>query len=147
MHKITPILFLLLFLTGATVLAQNGKRDEKIAEAIRQVLDEQVAAWNKGDIEGFMQGYWNSPETTFSGRTFTRGWQTVLANYQKSYDTREKMGVLSFGELEVKPLSKDSAFVLGTWKIQDGKTNPNGRFTLIFRKQKEGWRIIHDHTS
>lgn len=147
MHKITTTLFLLMFLTGATALAQNGKRDEKVAEAIRQVLDEQVAAWNKGDIEGFMQGYWNSPETTFSGRNFKRGWQTVLANYQKSYDTREKMGVLSFGELEIKPLSKDSAFVLGTWKIEDGKTNLNGRFTLIFRKQKEGWRIIHDHTS
>jgi beta-aspartyl-peptidase (threonine type) len=86
-------------------------------------------------------------ETTFSGRNLTRGWQTVLENYKKNYDTPEKMGKLSFGELEITPLSKDAAYVFGTWKIEDGKTNPGGRFTLIFRRFKEGWRIVHDQTS
>lgn len=134
----------LLISVGAA--AQN-KNEQKIVDEIRQVLDKQVADWNRGSIEGFMKGYWRSPKTTFSGRNLTRGWQTVLDNYRKNYDTREKMGTLRFGELEITPLSKNSAYVFGTWKIEDGKTNPNGRFTLIFRRFKEGWRVIHDHTS
>lgn len=142
--KIAAILFVIL---AATVSAAAQNRNEKAAAEIRSVLDAQVAAWNKGDTEGFMKGYWNSPNTTFISRNLTRGWQTVLDNYKKNYDTREKMGVLSFGELEINVLSKDAAYVLGTWRIEDGKTNPNGRFTLVFRKVKEGWRVVHDHTS
>ncbi len=141
------VLLVLFLIFGATVSAQTTVRETKNAAEIRKVLDEQVAAWNSGSIEGFMKGYWQSPETTFVGRSMTRGWQTVLDNYKKNYDTREKMGVLSFGELEIKALSKDSAFVLGTWRIDDKNTNPNGRFTLIFRRTKDGWRIVHDHTS
>lgn len=113
---------------------------------IRTVLDEQVTAWNKGDLEGFMQGYWNSPDTTFSGKTLTQGWQTVLDNYKKNYDTAEKRGVLSFSNLAINVLSKDSAYVLGEWEIKSS-SNPKGRFTLVFRKTKDGWRIVHDHTS
>ncbi|HZH33915.1 MAG TPA: DUF4440 domain-containing protein [Pyrinomonadaceae bacterium] len=142
MKKVAALFLLLLAANTAF-----GQQETKSVKEIRAVLDAQVAAWNQGDIEGFMKGYWNSPKTTFSGRTLTRGWQTVLDNYKKNYNTREKMGVLSFGELEITPLSKDSAYVFGTWKIDDGKTNPNGRYTLIFRKTRDGWRIIHDHTS
>ncbi|MDQ4122627.1 MAG: nuclear transport factor 2 family protein [Acidobacteriota bacterium] len=143
MKIIAALLFVVLF--AATVSAQ--KSDDRSVSEIRKVLDEQVAAWNQGSIEGFMEGYWRSEKTTFSGRNLTRGWQTVLENYKKNYDTREKMGKLSFGEPEITPLSKDAAYVFGTWKIEDGKTNPGGRFTLIFRRFKEGWRIVHDHTS
>lgn len=143
MKKIAAILFAILILS---VAASAQSKSEKATAEIRKVLDEQVAAWNKGDIDGFMKGYWNSPSTTFSGKNLTRGWQTVLDNYKKNYDTPEKRGVLSFSNLEINVLSKDAAFVLGEWEIKSA-TNPKGRFTLVFRKTKDGWRIVHDHTS
>ena len=123
-------------------------RDSKTVEAIRAVLDAQVAAWNRGDIEGFMNGYWRSPETVFiSGDTVTHGWQTVLDRYKKGYSTREKMGTLTFSDLDIKLISKDAAVATGRWQLQRAGDTPHGRFTLIFRKVAEGWRIVHDHTS
>ncbi len=119
------------------------------AEAdIRKVMDEQAAAWNRGDIEGFMAGYWRSDKLTFlSGTTVTRGWQQTLDRYKKSYDTRAKMGVLTFSGLEVTLLGKDAAVVLGSWALKRDSDEPNGKFTLTFKRFKEGWRIIIDHTS
>jgi uncharacterized protein (TIGR02246 family) len=125
-----------------------NKHDEKTIAAIRAVLDAQVAAWNRGDIEGFMDGYWRSDETVFvSGDTVTHGWQTVLDRYKKGYSTREKMGTLTFSELEMKVISKDTAVALGRWQLARSGDTPHGRFTLIFRHKAEGWRIVHDHTS
>lgn len=130
------------------LFAQTNKRDEKIKNEIRAVMSEQTTAWNNGDIEGFMRGYWNSPELKFvSGANVTKGWQPTLDRYKKSYDSKAKMGVLTFSDLEVTVLSKDSAVVLGSWKLQRETDNPGGKFTLIFRKFKDGWRIVHDHTS
>lgn len=146
-------LFLLLAtVCGISSTAQTqkavSKRDEQLMREVRAVLDAQVEAWNRGDIEGFMRGYWQSPETVFvSGDTVTRGWQTVLDRYKKGYDSREKMGVLTFSELEIKPLGKDSAMVLGRWQLQRTQDSPHGRFTLLFRRLREGWRIVLDHTS
>jgi ketosteroid isomerase-like protein len=129
-------------------VANHSRRDSKIVAAIRAVLDAQVAAWNRGDIEGFMEGYWRSPETVFvSGDTITHGWQTVLDRYRKGYSTREKMGTLAFSDLDIKLISKDAALATGRWQLQRAQDTPHGRFTLIFRKTKEGWRIVHDHTS
>lgn len=126
----------------------RSKRDAKIVLAVRAVLDAQVAAWNRGDISGFMDGYWRSPETVFvSGDSVTRGWQTVLDRYKKSYDSREKMGTLSFLEIEIKPLNPDTAVAFGRWQLARASDTPHGRFTLIFRRTPEGWRIVHDHTS
>lgn len=117
--------------------------------AIRQVLDQQVAAWNKGDVDGFMRGYWMSKDLTFfSGGSETHGWSETLERYRKSYKSAgHEMGQLTFGDVRVEMLSPDSAFVRGTWKLtmSDGKT-PHGLFTLIFRKFPDGWRIIHDST-
>ena len=111
-------------------------------------MDEQVAAWNRGDIDGFMKGYWDSPLMTFvSGDNVQRGWQETLDNYKRSYNTREKMGVLTFSELEIEVFSKDTAKVLGRWKVAHEPKDNQGRFTLIFRKFKDGWKIVHDHTS
>ena len=133
-----------LTVTAISSLAQT----DKASIAIRKVMDDQTAAWNRGDIEGFMDGYWKADNLTFiSGVNVTRGWQATLDRYKKSYDTREKMGVLKFSDLEFTILSKDAAIVLGSWELTREKDNPKGKFTLTFRKFKEGWRIVMDHTS
>lgn len=118
-------------------------------QAIRAVLDEQVAAWNKGDLEGFMQGYWASPDLSFfSGSTKTHGWQATLERYQKKYRAEGKeMGKLTFSELDIEMLGPDSALVRGRWQLKLSKEEPGGLFTLIFKRFPEGWRIVHDHTS
>jgi uncharacterized protein (TIGR02246 family) len=144
---LTPIIFLVILSPTAASLAQN-RPDTKSISAIRAVLDAQAAAWNRGDLEGYMAGYDRSADTVFvSGDRVTRGWQTVLERYQKAYDTREKMGVLAFSDLEITIVSKDAAVVLGRWHLQRSKDEPHGRFTLLFRKTKAGWKIVHDHTS
>ena len=138
------ILLLLVFASVINVTAQNSR----IESDIRAVMNDQVAAWNRGDIDGFMHGYWNSPKLTFvSGTNVTRGWQPTLDRYKKNYDSREKMGTLTFSDLEITVLSKDAAVVLGSWSLAREKDNPHGKFTLVFRKFKDGWRIVQDHTS
>jgi beta-aspartyl-peptidase (threonine type) len=131
---------------------------------IESVLHAQQDAWNRGDIEAFMNGYWKSDETVFvSGDDVTRGWQKVLDRYKNKYSDRAKMGSLTFSDLEIKELSDDSAVVLGSWRLEratdppsqsaspartSGATSePHGRFTLIFRRFPDGWKIVHDHTS
>lgn len=139
---------LMLILIGLCAVSVFAQKDEKIKSDIRKVLDEQTAAWNKGDLEGFMKGYWNSPQMTFvSGDRVTKGWQPTLENYKKSYSSKALMGELSFSELEITVTSKDSAVVLGRFTLVREKDKPTGMFTLNFRKFKEGWRIILDHTS
>lgn len=116
--------------------------------AIRAVLDAQRDAWNRGDLEGYMDGYDRSPRTELvGGDTITRGWQTVLDRYKKNYNSREKMGVLTFSDVEITMLSKDAALVLGRWHLKRANDEPHGTFTLLFRKAKAGWRIVHDHSS
>ena len=122
--------------------------DIKAANAIRAVLVAQAAAWNRGELEGYMDGYDRSTNTEFvGGDTITRGWQTVLDRYRRNYNSREKMGVLTFSELEINILSKDAALVLGRWHLKRASDEPHGTFTLLFRKTKAGWRIVHDHSS
>jgi len=122
--------------------------DIKAANAIKAVLDAQAAAWNRGDLEGYMDGYDRSNNTEFvGGDTITRGWQTVLDRYRRNYNSREKMGVLTFSDLEISILSKDAALVLGRWHLKRASDDPHGTFTLLFRKTKPGWRIVHDHSS
>lgn len=133
---------------AASIAAQSEAQKTKIAADIRKVMDDQTAAWNRGDINAFMDGYWRSEKLTFlSGTNVTRGWQQTLDNYKKGYDTRAKMGTLSFSGLEITVLAKDAAVVLGNWSLRREKDNPGGKYTLIFRKFKEGWRIVMDHTS
>jgi len=144
-----PFVFavLILFCISASVIAQT-ETDSRSPSAIRAVLDAQAAAWNRGDIEGYMNGYDRSPKTEFvGGDSITRGWQEVLDRYKKRYDTREKMGTLTFSDLEITMLSKDAALVLGRWRLQRAGDEPHGTFTLLFRKKKSGWKIVHDHSS
>jgi ketosteroid isomerase-like protein len=118
--------------------------------AIEHVLGTQQDAWNHHDLDGFMAGYWNSPELTFfSGAHENHGWQATLDRYRATYATPgHEMGRLEFSNLRIEALGQDAAFVRGAWQLtmSDGKT-PRGLFTLIFRKFPEGWKIIHDHTS
>lgn len=144
MRKISILAFVLIAVVG--VFGQS--RDEKAKAEIQKVITDQSEAWNRGDIDGFMKGYWNSPEMTFiSGDNVTKGWQTTLERYKRGYNTRAKMGVLSFTELSITVLSKKSAVVIGRFTLVRESDRPTGMFTLTFRKFKEGWRIIIDHTS
>jgi ketosteroid isomerase-like protein len=142
------ILFVLLILFSTSVSAQSAAEISKIKTDIVAVMDDQTAAWNRGDIDGFMRGYWNSPELVFvSGDTVTNGWQPTLDRYKKNYNSREKMGTLKFTDLAINVISKDAAVVLGSWSLTRAADNPKGKFTLIFRKFRDGWRVVHDHTS
>ncbi|MCA1594331.1 MAG: nuclear transport factor 2 family protein [Acidobacteria bacterium] len=128
--------------------SRTQKRDDKNIVSVRAVIEAQQAAWNRGDIEGFMDGYAREDETTFiSGDQIRRGWQTVLERYHKTYDSRAKMGTLSFTELEFKPLSEFYIVATGRFQLTRDADTPHGRFTLIFRRTAKGWRIVHDHTS
>lgn len=136
---------LLLLVSGLSLSAQSNKD----AAAIRKVMNDQDAAWNRGDLEAFMSiGYWRSDKLKFvSGDKITYGWQQTLDNYRKTYGSADKMGKLTFSDLEIELLSRDSAFVTGSWHLKREKDDPKGKFTLLFRKMKEGWRIVVDHSS
>jgi len=118
-------------------------------DAIRKVLDAQVQAWNKGDLLGFMEGYWKSPDLSFfSGNNKAAGWQATLERYQKKYQGEKKeMGQLAFKDLSIDLLGTDHALVKGRFQLQMKQEAPTGIFTLILKKVPAGWRIIHDHTS
>lgn len=135
-------------LFASAIFAQTEKQKTKFAGEIRAVMNRQTAAWNRGDIAGFMDGYWQSENLVFvSGANVTKGWQPTLDRYKKNYATREKMGALTFADLEVEVLSKDAAVVLGSWALRREGDAPGGKFTLIFRRFEDGWKIVHDHTS
>ena len=145
MKRISALALILLF--GSVAFSQSEHQKKKITEDIVAVMNEQSRAWNRGDIEGFMRGYWNSEKLVFVSSRVTRGWQPTLENYKRSYPSKDAMGTLTFSELEVTVLSNDAAVVLGSWALQRANDNPKGKFTLIFRRFKEGWRIVHDHTT
>src|SRR5207249_5845659 len=122
---------------------------ENDMDAIRQVLDLQAAAWNRGDLEGFMAGYWRSADLSFfSGSSKTRGWEPTLSRFRTRYQSEgREMGKLTFSDLEIEMLGTQNAFVRGHWQMEKSKETVGGLFTLVFKKLPEGWRIIHDHTS
>jgi ketosteroid isomerase-like protein len=129
---------------AAARLADHGNAEG----AIRDLLRHQVEAWNRGDIEAFMNGYARSDKTTFvSGDDLRHGWKTVLERYQARYPDEAHMGTLGFGDLQISMLSSDAAVTTGRWHLKRAKDNPHGRFTLILRRLPEGWRIVHDHSS
>lgn len=147
--KLAALGFLALVLGCKTPGSPNPAESSPTApKLILQVIEEQKQAWNRGDIEGYMQGYAKRPTTSFaSGDNMTTGWQETLDRYRIGYDTKEKMGQLEFRELKVEMVSEDAAMVTGRWELQREKDRPHGLFTLLFRKLPEGWRIVHDHTS
>jgi len=145
----TRLTFLIIcnILIAALVCAVPEQSPNSVAE-IQSVLTGQQDAWNRGDIDAFMNGYARSVSTVFvSEDEVRRGWETVRDRYRAKYSNQAKMGTLSFSEIEVTMLSPDAAVVLGRWKLKRADDEPHGRFTLIFKRLPEGWRIVHDQTS
>lgn len=144
------LVVLVAVMISVSTLLCADQSDENTKSAVEQVLRMQQDAWNRRDLEGFMTGYWKSPELTFfSGAHETSGWQGALDRYRKVYQGEGKeMGKLEFSDLRIEALGDDAAFVRGAWHLtmSDGKT-PHGLFTLVFRKFPDGWKIVHDHTS
>lgn len=134
---------LIFLFVATTVFAQD-----KELTNIRTVMSQQQDAWNTGDLVAFMQGYWNTDSLQFiSSRGVNYGWQATLAGYQKSYPTKEAMGTLTFTIVSLEKLSDTSAFMIGKWHLKRSADEPNGHFTLLWKKIKGQWVIVADHTS
>lgn len=116
--------------------------------AIRRLLTLQTAAWNAGNLEAFMQTYWKSDSLMFIGsKGVVRGWQQTLDNYKKGYPDTAAMGKLSFDIIQVKPVSKAYAFVVGKWILRRSIGDVSGHYTLLLRKIRGEWKIVADHSS
>ena len=125
----------------------SGKKsnDESI---IRQLLEVQTVAWNRGEIENFMKGYWKNDSLMFIGKSgITYGWQNTLNNYKKNYPDKAAMGKLVFTLVTMKKLSSQYFHVVGKWQLQRSIGDAGGYFTLLLKKIKKQWVIIADHSS
>lgn len=133
----------LLFGVSSALQAQDPE------QAIRHVMSAQADAWNRGDLEAFMAGYWKSPQVIFTSRgQVRRGWQATLQSYRAHYGSdTSSMGHLEFSHLEIHQLDSDSAWVLGRWTLTGGDEDSTGIFTLIFRRLDAKWVIVMDHSS
>ena len=134
-----PVLFLLVAVSTAAATVE---------EQVRAVLDKQVEAWNKGDTDGFLDGY--SVDTVFVGEKMTRGVEDLKKRYQEHYPTRASMGKLGFYDLEIHAMGKDYAYVIGRWQLErdkEGGGNVSGVYSLVFRRTAIGWKIVLDHTN
>jgi ketosteroid isomerase-like protein len=149
----SAVLALFLLALGACESAAPARvaSDERASGEILAVLRSQSAAWNRGEIEAYMDaGYWHSPELTFySGGSITKGYDAVLARYVKRYKSDgAQMGHLEFSQIETEPLGPDSALARGHWALTFPEKAPlGGLFTLVLRRLPQGWRIVHDHSS
>ncbi len=132
--------------TGRQTKAAEGREADRAT--ITAALNAQQAAWNRGDVDAFLVGYWHSSELTFSGSSgVSRGWDGVMARYKKNYPDRAAMGQLDFSGLEFRFLGPDAALVLGRWHLKRDKGDIGGVFSLVWLRFPEGWKIVHDHTS
>jgi uncharacterized protein (TIGR02246 family) len=148
LHRRLTLAFLLATLTCG--IARGAPTVTADQAAIRDVLNAQVAAWNRGDVVAFMQGYNNSPDTTFVGKTVAHGFSNILERYRKNYADKEKMGQLTFSDLEVHQLDGRFATVTGRFHLARNASaggEAQGIFSLVFEKTSAGWKIILDHTS
>ncbi len=141
--KIMSALMLFVALTGFA-----SAKETSAEQQIRSVLANQQQAWNNGDIDGFMQGYWKSDKLRFaSGNKFRHGWQATLDNYKKSYPDKATMGQLKFTLIDIDVVSNDVALVFGRWHLTRDKDQPQGLFTLVFERKGQQWLVTRDHTS
>ncbi len=139
------ILLIIIFFVVNTLHTQNNEQSK---QQIRLVMDQQIAGWNSGNVDSFMIGYAKFDSLRFaSGSTVTYGWKNMLERYKKSYPTKEKMGILTFGNISIDLISPDAAIAFGKWDLKRSHDEPWGLFTLLFRHKNGEWRIVHDHTS
>jgi ketosteroid isomerase-like protein len=142
--KFSLSFFLILFINIPTF----AQTDVEAKNAILSIMHNQQKAWNEGEIENFMIGYWQSDSLQFIGSSGIQlGWQKTLANYKKSYPNVAAMGKLEFSEIQIKILSDTKAFVIGRWKLTREKDQPKGFFTLLWEKKNGNWVITVDHSS
>ena len=133
----------ILLSTAAAVSAQDPAETR-----IRQVMQTQLEAWNRGDIVAFMDTYWKSDSLLFIGsKGLTYGWQATLDNYKKAYPGKEGMGQLAFKLLEFKKLANDAYFVVGKWQLTRTIGNLDGHFSILLRRINGEWKIVADHSS
>lgn len=136
-------LVVVLFFSSLLAMAQDAD-----LTTIRNVMNQQQVDWNTGALEAFMQGYWNSDSLKFiSSRGVNYGWKATLAGYLKGYPSKEAMGTLTFTILSLEKISANSAFMIGKWHLKRKDDEPNGHFTLLWKKIKGRWVIVVDHTS
>lgn len=141
------LLMLLLISMLTPAFAQKFEATFKDARAVLQVMATQQKAWNEGNLEGFMAGYWRNDSLVFIGkRGPSYGWEPVMSNYRKSYPDAAAMGKLKFEKLDVRVLSKRNAWVMGRWELTSHDKTQGGWFTLLFEKIKGQWVIVADHT-
>lgn len=143
------LILLALGATLTTACTQQPERPEQIRNTIRQVLATQSAAWNRGDVTTFMQGYWQSDSLVFIGKSgLTYGWQPTLDNYRRSYPDAAAMGQLTFSNLRITPLGSEVAQVVGRWHLaRPAAGDLTGHYLLIFRRINGQWVIVADHSS
>lgn len=141
---ISPLCLFCLFAYGQKKPLTNNSAPA----AIEKVMAMQVQAWNEGDIEKFMEGYWNSDSLSFVGKSgVTFGWKATLENYKKTYPDKATMGTLVFTIIKKEKLGPENYLVIGKWHLQRAKDEVGGHFSLIWKKIKGRWLIISDHTS
>lgn len=149
MKKTIPILFALLLCLGLSRPVPAGP--ESARAGVATLLSAQVQAWNRGDLNAFMQGYWLSGRTEYVGSSgIVQGWKAIQRRYRRTYQQGKSMGRLRFKNLKVTMLAPDAALAVGEYVLQsrkDGAKTSKGVFTLVLRRFPEGWRIINDHTS
>ncbi len=141
---------LLFFLLSCTLVSgcNRGGTEHSIREEIRAAMQRQEDAWNKGDINGFMEVYWESDSLSFvTEKGITKGYAPLLERYQKSYPDRKAMGKLNFEILNLEAIDADNAYLNGTWQLRRDQDSLGGYFTLIWRRFPDGWKIVYDHTS
>ena len=143
MNKLVVLLIGIIVFTSC-----NNFETEVEKKKILEVLNQQAIAWNSGDIESYMRGYWKSDRLRFaSGDRVTYGWTKTLNNYKKSYPDKRSMGDLAFTEIVVEIINENTALVFGRWQLFTDTDVPHGLFTLHFHKFPNGWKIVSDHTS
>ena len=148
----TRVLFIFLTLNLVALLGQAFIFKNTLLKhsdtPIKLVLQQQEEAWNKGDLDGFMQHYWKSPELQFVSKNgVKKGWQSVYDSYQKNYAAKGEMGKLNFQVLSIQTIDKKNAMVTGTWKVENTSGVHQGYFTLWFKNIEGKWLIVMDHTS
>ena len=140
---LVSLLFCLMGCKSLTTYNEDFHKQE-----ISTLLQKQIEDWNKGDMESYVEGYWNSDSLRFaSGGNVQYGWQTILEGYKKRYPDKKTIGHLTLSEIDIDIFSDDAALAFGRWTLKQEMDNPAGLFTLLFRKTNQGWRIVSDHTS